>query len=41
MYGTDCKIRSVVAGLGRRAILGSTIKNIADLALPGQVRLRN
>lgn len=37
MYGTDCKIRSVVAGLGGRAILGATIKNIADLALQGKL----
>lgn len=31
--GLGCDVRSVIAGLGGRAILGSTIRNIADLAL--------
>ena len=33
MRGTDCQVRSCIAGLGGRAIVGNTIKNIADLAL--------
>lgn len=37
MRGTDCEIRTVVAGLGGRAILGSTIKTIVDLTLQGKL----
>ncbi len=33
MRGTDCCIRTTIAGLGGRAILGSTIKKIVDLGL--------
>ena len=33
MRGTDCQVRSVIAGLGGRAILGSTVRNIVELSL--------
>lgn len=38
MRGTDCSIHSVIAGLGGRAILGSTIGNIVDLALNDKLK---
>ncbi|MBU3844377.1 MAG: pyruvate ferredoxin oxidoreductase [Candidatus Anaerobiospirillum pullicola] len=36
MRGTGCEIHTAIAGLGGRAILGSTIKRIADMALNDQ-----
>lgn len=36
--GTGCEVHSVIAGLGGRAILGSTVKRIADLALNHELK---
>ena len=38
MRGTDCQVHTAIAGLGGRAILGSTIKRIADMALNDQFK---
>lgn len=36
--GTGTEVHSVIAGLGGRAILGSTVKRIADLALAHELK---
>ena len=38
MRGTGCEIHTAIAGLGGRAVLGSTIKRIADMALNDQFK---